>query len=307
MGGGGLRPCLEIEPSKFILVLGPRFAATVLSEMVAAEDTKLPALGLTEMVNEGISVLLDLRQFQNERERADYEKLYRNAFQVDPLPRLLYNLQHCGGYGSWLERCFQLRLEPSRSCPPILERLLELQNKGALLVYTGCDDTLSRQTNQRVLLPTENLADWMAGRMRGFLNVHGVYWKPESLQLNCEVYTNASHPSRLAIGQLEHLFQQRSVIAVGTCDPTDLSNPMLAAFARTFLFTAAGNMLQNRFHLSLDPMGSSTGQLNQCASECGGCVLNLPLFQSPSRRQDGVGWAVIPLRESARLLCKFCV
>ena len=307
MEGRGLRPCLEVEPSRFIIVLGPRFVATVLSEMVAAEETKLPALGLTEMINEGISVLLDLRQFQNERERADFEKLCRNAFQVDPLTRLLYNLQHCGGYASWLERCFQLRIEPSRNCPPILERLLELQNQGALLVYTGCDDTLSRLTSQRVHLPTDSLADWMAGRKKGFLNVHGVYWKPESLQLNCEAYTNPSHPSRVSMGLLEQLFQQKSVIAVGTCDRTDLANPMLAAFAQRFLFTTASNMLQNRFHLSLDLLGSSNGQQSQCGGEFGGCVLNLPLFWSQSRREDAVGWTVISLREPARLLCKFCV
>lgn len=294
MESGGLRPCMEIEPSKFIIVLGPKFAVTVLSEV---EDEKLPALGLTEMVNEGISVLLDLKQFQNETERADCEKLYRSAFQVDPLPRLLSNLQHCGGYASWLERCFQLRAEPCRNCPPILERLLELQSEGALLVYTGCDDTLSRLTNQRVLLPVEDLADWVTGGKRGFLNVHGVYWKPESLQLNCEAYTDPSHPSRLSMGQLENIFQQRSVIAVGTCDPTDLANPMLAAFASTFLFrAAAGDVLQHRFHLSLDPQGSS--------GACGGCVLNLPLFRSQSRRHDQVKWTITSLGEPARMLCK---
>lgn len=299
MEGSGLRPCIEVEPSKFVVVLGPRFAATVLSEVVAVTDAKLPSLGLTEMVNEGISVLLDVKQFQNEAERADCEKLYRNAFQVDPLPRLLSNLQHCGGYASWLERCFQLRAEPSKGCnSPILERLLELQDEGALLLYTGCDDVLSRLTNQRVLLPTEDLAEWMVGEKKGFLNVHGVYWKPETLQLKCEAYTDPSHPSRLSMGQLELFFQQRSVIAIGTCDPTDLANPMLVAFARTFLFTATGNILQHRYHLSLDPLSSSGG------GDYGGYVLNLPLFRSHSRGHDKVGWTIISLRAPARELCK---
>ena len=302
----GFRPCLEIEPSKFMLVVGPRFAATVLSEMVAVEGAKFPALGLAEMVNEGISILLGLKQIQNEAQRAECEKLYRNTFQEDPLPRLLQELQRCGGYDSWLERCFQLHTESfSKNSPPILERLLELQSHGALLMYTGCDDTLSKLTNQQVLLPTEDLSDWLMRRKRGFLNIHGVYWKPKSLQLNCEVYTDPSHPCRLAFGQLEQIFQQRSVIALGTCDHIDLATPMLAAFAKSFLFASAGNVLQDRFHLSLDPVGSSGGLLDQIGSNNGGCVLNLPLFRSHLwRTHDGVGWNVISLREPAKQLCK---
>ena len=302
MDNGGVRPCIEVEPSKYIVVVGPRLAEAVLNEAAVSKDAKLPALSLTEMVSEGISVLLDSKQFQKEAERAECEKLYRSAFQVDPLPKLLSNLQHCGGYAAWLERCFQLRLETSKSSPT-LDRLLELQNDGALLVYTGCDDIVSRLANQRVLLPAEDFAGWVKGEKKGFMNVHGVYWKPETLQLQCEGYIDPNHPSRTSMSHLEQLFQQRSVIAIGTCDPTDLANPMLAAFARSFLFTASSNVTsrQYRFHLSLDPPSSGSAQ------EYSRCVLNLPQFKNLCREHEKIGWTIVPIRGQARMLCELFI
>lgn len=302
MDGNGIRPCIEVEPSKFIVVVGPRVVESVLSDAVTTKDAKLPALSLTAMVSEGISVLLDSKNFQKETERLECEKVYRNAFQMDPLPKLLSNLQHCGGYGAWLERCFQLKVDASK-VSPTLERLLELQDEGALLVYTGCDDVLSRLGSQRVLLPAEDFASWVKGEKKGFLNVHGVYWKPETLQLQCEAYIDPNHPSRMAMSHLEQLFQQRSVITIGTCDPTDLANPMLAAFARSFLFTASSNVTsrQYRFHLSMDHLSLSGGGAGECSNRC---LLNLPQFRSTHKDQEKMGWTIVALRGQARMLCK---
>jgi len=303
MDSSRVRPCIEVEPSKFIIVVGPQLAEAALSEaVVVTKDAKLPALSLTAMVSEGISILLDSKKFLQEAERAECEKLYRSAFQVDPLPKLLTNLQHCGGYAAWLDRCFQLRVETSKNSST-LNRLLELQSEGALLVYTGCDDVLSKLAGQRVLLPSEDFAGWVKGEKKGFLNVHGVYWKPETLQLQCEGYIDPNHPSRMAMGHLEQLFQQRSVIAVGTCDPTDLANPMLATFARSFLFTASSNVTsrQYRFHLSLDPRSTSSGNLREYYNRC---VLNLPQFRNPFQEHERLGWTIVSLRSQARALCK---
>ena len=306
MDSGRIRPCIEVEPSKFIVVVGPRLAEAVLSEaVVTAKGAKLPALSLTAMVSEGVSVLLDAKKFQQEAERAECEKLYRSAFQVDPLPKLLTNLHHCGGYAAWLERCFQLRVETTKNNSPTLNRLLELQSEGALLVYTGCDDVLSKLASQRVLLPSEDFASWVKGEKKGFLNVHGVYWRPETLQLQCEGYLDPNYPSRMAMGHLEQLFQQRSVIAVGTCDPTDLANPMLAMFARSFLFSASSNVTsrQYRFHLSLDPRSTASGgSLREISGSR--CILNLPQFRSPFQDYERMGWIIFSLRSQARALCK---
>lgn len=250
---------MEIDPSSFILVLGPSFTAAVLHQPLNSdEDTsmdtvspsptpKLPALEVKSLINEGIAILLQSRQFQNEAEKRECEQLYRNALEVDPLIKLSVSLQQCGRYAEWLDRCFRLDAGLLAKCRrfPLLNRLVALMERGALLLYTGCDGVLSKLTNLQVLLP-QNMIQWGKGDVKGIMHVHGVYWKPDSLQLGCEMYMDPQHPSRAAMGQLKAIITDKCVIMLGMCE---MDNPMVTKFTKTFLEDAGNG---HCFNLAMD-------------------------------------------------------
>lgn len=294
-------PSLEIDPSKFIVVLGPLFTAVTLRRCLADEETsqrkpyRLPAADVRGMVNEGISILLEAGQFQSEAELKECEQRYRDALQVDPLARLSASMQQCGRYTEWLERCFKLDAVPVRSCPS-LTHLTMLQERGCLLVYTGCDDGLSKLTNLPVLLPSdrESVMQWWSGAQRGIMHVHGVYWKPESLQLNCEVYSNSSHPALPAMEQLSSVFQDKFVISVGVSESQIReNNPMMEHFTRTFLCAAKHH---HCFNLSMSLAGAGGALAHP--------LLQLPLLESQSG-QPLPELAFLPLSDTSKMLCKY--
>ena len=270
-------PRLEIDPSKFILVLGPGFTGVLLDKVMEAARgnmsmsspavvPKMPALDLRSMINEGISLLLDSEHLPNEAERAERELLYRNAFVVEPLKKMTSGLQQCGRYGEWLSNCFKLHPMANKMLPT-LSYLKELEERGCLLVYTGCDDVLCKISNLNLLLP-EDAVEWSNGSLKGIMNVHGVYWKPDSLQLKCEVYEDPRHPARSAMEHMVMTFREKYIISLGFCGQLD--NPMLINFTRTFLTTAKN---QHCFNLAMNPATSSMKSL-------GVELLQLPLMSS---------------------------
>lgn len=284
---------MEINPSSFVLVLGPSFTGALLRESEGA-TRNAPALDLKAMVDEGIAILLQSRHFQSEAERSECEQLYRRALEVDPLAKLTSSMQQCGRYADWLERCF--RLDPaaasngaSKRQAAILERLVSLVEKGALVLYTGCDDALSKHTSLQVLLAQtkEAVVQWGKGGLRGIMHVHGVYWKPDSLQLACEVYVNPNHPARAAMEQLGAIFQERRVITLGVYEPQQLDNPMMTNFATSFLATTP----RHCFNIALTP--------NSYYRDPGATKL-LHLHPSPS----GEIPPILPVSEASRMLCK---
>lgn len=308
-------PILEIDPSRFIFVLGPSFTSGVLHQSFskASDDgapflntasssrasvsspPTVPGLDVKGMVNVGIALLLESGQFQTESERTECEHIYRSALERDPLMKLSSSLLQCGRYTEWLERCFRLDAVPVGKRAPVLSYLVQLLDSGALLLYTGCDEVLSKLANLQVLLPQEKEAvmQWASGvqRARGILHVHGVFWKPDSLQLNCEVYNDPSHPARPAMEHVAAIFKGKYVISLGVCDPGQISNPMMANFARTFLATASN---RHCFNLTMD------GNF----SERNLGLLDIPLVRNPRDNTMSLNIPVIHLSETSRLLCK---
>ncbi len=300
-------PSLEIDPSKFIIVLGPLFTAVTLRRSIADNEIsttsprnppRLPAVDVRGMVNEGIGILLESGQFQSEAELKECEQRYRDALKVEPLAKLSASMQQCGRYAEWLERCFKLDAVALRGDPPpALTHLSKLQERGCLLVYTGCDDTLSKLSNLPVLLPQdrESIAQWKSGAQRGIMHVHGVYWKPESLQLNCEVYMNSSHPAIPAFEQLGHIFEEKFVISIGICESQLRDNPTMSRFANTFLCAARH---RHCFNLTVP---QDKQERRQDSS-----LLHLPLLENQSG-QPLPELAFVPLSETSKTLCKCAV
>lgn len=294
---------MEIDPSRFVLVLGPSFTAALLHQMLDGEgDTplgsaatpssaaKLPAFDVKGLVKEGVDILLESRPFQTDAERREYEQLYSQALEVDPLPQLSTSLQQCGRYVEWLERCFRLDGNLLAKCsdkhphPPLLSHLVDLVERGALLLYTGCDEVLSKLTNLQVLLAQnqETVGQWGRGELRGILQPHGIYHKPDTLQLGCEVYQVPQHPCRAAMEQIGAIVRGRCVMTLGMYERAQRDNPMVAKFAATFLEVGNGH----RFNLTLEL---------DCKEES---ALNIYCDAAMAQSQ------VRPLSEASQVLCK---
>ena len=237
-----LELCVEIDPSQFVILVGPQFATTVLKELGVYECCKPPVFSFSGIVEQGINLLLESEQFQNDSERSKFEMLYRNAYELDPmfaLRKVAAGLKKLGLYADWLKRTFELRLEAedrkTLQNSPSLQRLLELQRRGALLVYTHCDDVLDRAANVQSI-PLENnesVERWSNGEAPGILRVHGVYWEPGSVKLDCDFYESAAHPLRSSVEMVQKILDAKHKIAIGFDAPSN--DPLQSKFLETFV------------------------------------------------------------------------
>lgn len=285
-------PCVEIDPSKFMILLGPQFTSTVLKELGVRESSgKTPVLSFSGIVERGISLLLETEQFQSDSERSKYEMLYRNAYELDPLfavRKLAASLKKSGHYATWLKRVFEVPLEAengrSLQRSPSLQRLLELQRRGALLVYTHCDNVLDRAADlQSILLEdAENTGRWCRGETPGILRVHGVYWEPGSVKLDCEFYENVAHPLRPSAEMLKKVFEVKHKIVIGFNAPSD--DPLQSKFLENFV---DDNPKQHVFFMS------------ECPAP--------PASYLPVSTNHVVSSAVAMVADSSLSVCKSCL
>lgn len=318
-------PCLEIEPSKFLLVLGPGFTTSVIQELSEAyqlsirggnrpdlqqdgspvKPPKTPAFALKHIVDEGIRVLLDAEEYASDTERAKCEHLYRNAYELDPqfaLKKVAMSLQQAGKYAEWLRRAFEVELESHflASHSVSLHRIIELQSKGALLIYVHCDDILSRvsRTAPILLEDSEGLEQWLKGEKAGFLHVHGVYWEPDTVKIDGQFYESPSHVRPPTAERLKLLFQERHTVVIG-CEshPTD---PLVSQFIKEFMCEEQRHQnKQHTFHL---PLSRSPSKL-----ESGLPIVSVsaPLEQEKEKSSHRPVHSVLcPITESSVSLCK---
>jgi hypothetical protein len=234
--------CLEIQPQRYAIVVGPNFAAEVVKEALHtdSDDVKLPAYEFRSIVNHGVSYLLDKETFASDTERAKFEARYKNAYELDPvfvLRKIISSLQTAGCYKEWLTELyackFPTNLKESRS----LQRLLTLQSQGALLVYVHCDDILARAAGQEpVLLNNEKQMErWAKGECVGFLQPHGVYTEPDTVQLNCQLYDSDAPTVKAEVERLKQFLCSRSTILLGDDWSKLSSDPLLANFCKRFV------------------------------------------------------------------------
>lgn len=311
--------CLEIHPDNFVLVIGPNFTINVVKELTescqlstrrdaagfqdASKSIRMPDFALKHIVDQGINLLLGSEEYTNEAERSKCELLYRNAYELDPqfaMKKVSMSLQKSGRYAEWLRRTFEVQLEAQHltSHSVSLHRIIELQKKGALLVYVQCDDILSRlsRTSPVLLEDSEGLEQWLKGEKHGFLHVHGVYWEPDTVKLDGQFYENSNHYIRPASERLKHLFQKRHTVVIG-CE-SHPSDPLLGQFIKEYMSEEQQRFhQQHTFHLPLSPVSS-----NQTSG-------GLPII--PSSLESGqftsyqpVHSILCPMTESSVSLCK---
>lgn len=273
-----MEPCIEIDPGKFVVVVGPRFTASLIGELAAdgATASGPPIFAFKDIVNEGINLLLQADSFPSASERAKREMLYKNAYELDPtfaLRKVADSLKKLGRYPEWLDHLFKrdFAVPAANHTLPSLMRLLDLQRKGALLVYVHCDDVLDSMAGLQPVLPEKegHAAKWRAGEMGGFLHVHGVYSEPDTVKLDYEACGDAC-------GELLRLsFEERHVVALGFDEHSE--DPLLSRFwekhvasrpagRQTFFLSsralnAAAPLPGDYFHLSLPRCAVALGDI----------------------------------------------
>lgn len=235
-------PCLEVDPTSLLLIVGPQFTLTVLEEL--ALHSSAPTLDYASAFEEGVRMLCGPESVGSDAERQKQGMLYRNAYELDPsfaLRKVTESLKKDGRYEEWLSRLFERDLPP----PPIgatsesLRHLLKLQGHGALVVYTHCDDTLSRVTHTPAIhLDNPELAEKWAKRLSsGFLHVHGVYTEPSTVKLDCSLYDHSSTPIHPAAGVLQRELARRSTVVIGF--DSHATDPLHAKFLDGFVSQSA--------------------------------------------------------------------
>ena len=243
---------LEIQPERFAVVIGSQFAARVVQELrdcgapsAGDEGQKLPTFNFKNIVNRGVSYLLEKESFPDEAARAKFEARYSNAYELDPffvLRKITSSLRASCSYGEWLAELFACPLPsplPSvERSSASLERLLALQSRGALLVYLHCDEIVARAAGQETLVLEDDLERWASGEERtGILQPHGVYSRPDSVQLDGQLYdgSGSSEVGRHQPGmeRLERALRGRSILLLG--DEWAALDPLFANFCRRFV------------------------------------------------------------------------
>lgn len=321
-----MEPCLEIDPSKYVLVIGPSFTKTVLQELqgpkafksesigecmetaatTEAAAQRSPSFDLGNIVNEGIGILLESEDFQSEEDRLKCEVLYKNAYELDPLfayRKVAANLQKLGKYADWLKRSFEVHLEAPHNSPS-LSYLLELQKKGALLLYAHCDDVLSKASNTLPILleDQEALELWYKGEREGFLHVHGVYWEPYTVKIDCEVYENQAHQMKPALEGLKQVFEERHRVMIGFDDHS--SDPLLTKFLEKFIANSGG-VETSKHSFQLLTQGKSVSELHPTLPICTALRASsegeVPTEQCSTPINSS---CIYPLTESSTSLCK---
>lgn len=273
--------CLEIQPDCYTVVVGPTFATKVVKEILDdGDEVKLPTFEFRSIVDHGVSYLLDKETFTSDAERAKFEARYKNAYELDPgfvLRKIISNLQTAGYYKEWLAELFACNIH-ARKESKSLQCLLTLQRQGALLVYVHCDDIIARVAGlEPVLLENEKqMEQWAKGECAGFLQMHGVYSKPDTVQLDCQLYDSASHPLHSRLQRLKQFLCNRSTILLGDDWDRLSSEPLLSNFCERFV-------------------NESTERQSFVSSTVDTCLPALPIRSIPT---------VLPLTERSAKLCK---
>ena len=264
-------PSLEIDPRKYLLVIGPQFTATALKEV--GVDSSSLALTISQLLTLGLEVLLQTDELRSDAERVKCDTLYRNAYELDPLfavKKLSISLQKNGKYEEWLKRAFDFHIVPCNKSPS-LQRIKQLQQEGALVMYTHYDDALSQLTKTRPILMSDvpYFEKWCRGESNGILHLHGVYSDHETVVFDTDAHHAPNHPLSAATAELTNVFCNRHVLMLGFDSENDNEDPILTKFAERYIA-----QFPHRLH---------TIHLTQARDRSDSkCVQNISCMEAPS-------------------------
>lgn len=230
-----MEPVVQFDPERCVLVLGPELTTAALSQ----KDGLLAALSFRTLIEAGVQKALELETFHSNEEKQRKLTQLANAYELDPSfvgSYMVETLKKHGVYEQWLMEVFNSlhRLPVQRGGTSIVDQLLMLQEKGALLVYTYYDTILDQamETAPLLLDSEESVRSWALRRTQGLLHVHGVYSRPQSVCCDCVNYDRLVGESKGG-SILRDVCKTRSVLFLGFGNR--FYDPFLAKFASTFI------------------------------------------------------------------------
>ena len=223
-------PCLEIDPVRTLMVLGPQVTAQCLG------DCSTHHLSYRLLVESGIKTALEVESFDSKEDRTRKETLLRHAYELEPAfasSKVVEVLRSHGRYESWLKQTFSTAsVKVTEKGNAILQHLLALRQEGVRLAYTHYDETLSRALGLPpvILEDAEGVKKWSQG-FPALLHLHGAAAHPQSVMFDCLSYENSVGGTSSADVVLEQ-FRSKTVIFVGFDDI--YFDPFLPKLVKTF-------------------------------------------------------------------------
>ena len=242
--------CVEVDPIRTLLVLGPHVTAQCLSE--TRDHSVHPAfLEYKRIVEGGIRKSLDLDNLMNNETMRRKEMLLMNAYELEPAfaaHKVFETLKEHGEYEAWMKETFQNSKEFhfDGSSSSTLQYIMSLRREGVRLVYTHYDDLMARALGLPVVLmeDEEGARKWSQG-YPAMLHLHGVFSRPQSMKMDCLCYKTQVGEGKAA-DILREQFQSRAVVFAGFDEP--FVDPLLPKVLSTF---AAPTTMPTSFPLLL--------------------------------------------------------
>ncbi len=264
-------PSLEFDPRTFLLVIGPQFTATVLSEI--GVDSSIFALTNRRLVNLGIEVLLQTGEFQSDAERV--KCLYSNAYELDPLfavKKLSSSLQKNGKYKEWLTKAFKFDIIPLNKSPS-LQKIKHFQQEGALVLYMHFDDILSRLSKTQPVLMNDasSVEMWCNGESNGILYLHGVYSDHETVVLDTDTY-HTNHPLKATLSKVLY---KRHILMLGFDTEKNDDDHLLTKFTEQYMHGLHENLHSIHLTKAREPFQSICVQKVSCVKAPSSCLHTL--------------------------------
>ena len=231
--------CVDVDPVRTLLVLGPQITAQCLSECRDPATNAHPTfLEYRRIVETGIKRSLELENLANSEAIRRKEMLLVNAYELEPTfaaSKVLETLKEHNEYESWMKEMSisSKGYHFDASSSPTLQYLLFLRREGVRLIYTHYDDLLARALGLPVVLmeDDENARKWSQG-FPALLHIHGVFSRPQSIKMDCLCYKTQVGEGKAA-DIVREQFQSRAVIFLGFDEPfvDPLLPKMLSSFA----------------------------------------------------------------------------
>lgn len=219
-----MNPLLEVNPGTCIVVVGPLVARSCLSFVPGSLKLTYHSL---------ISAGLEMVKLDERGRLQDLVETDKDA----ACKELTASLAHQGDLERWINYCSAIvGLQPLLSShqPPLLQLLLNLQTYGCRLVYTHYDSIMDAISGMKPILSTnsDQLEQWIDGRLNGFYHIHGHHTDLQSLILYTSAYETMLTKQALFF-HLKELFRHRTLVFIGH-DPDHL-NPLLVKMTQVFL------------------------------------------------------------------------
>ena len=188
---------LEVVPEKLLLVLGPSFAADLVRDGAPTDDSprsnSRPPFSYDQLAQRLVSAA---KTMYTEDAPAEEESSMKYGIALQQAVKIMGKN---GAFAHWLQRTFTTKLQVQSN--ELFEKILALQQDGALVAYSSMDDVVARSAKQTSLVLAKDGDSWASGDNKGIMHLFGVYDAPDSVHVPMEQSPKCSEQVRIMLGK----------------------------------------------------------------------------------------------------------